>query len=214
MSPRRPHKSPTMTRLQRPLHQQSADDDRDRPRARRSLRNSVEQVRQELFDAFGTRQVATIYAPSNDYEVILESLPEVQADPSALSRIFLKTGLSGAGSAAALAPGAGVTGSTAPTGPTVPLSAVTKIVPTVGPLQVNHQGQQPSVTISFNLSPGFSLGQAVDAIRQIERELNLPASVVTGFEGSAQVFQEFAARAGHPRAGRRFRGLCGARHSL
>ncbi len=153
---------------------------------------SVEQIRQELFNAFGTRQVATIYTPSNDYQVILESLPEFQADPAALSKIFLKTGSSGIGAAAAgtLAPGSGVTGATAPTGPSVPLSAVTKIVPTVGPLQVNHQGQQPSVTISFNLSPGFSLGQAVDAIRQIERDSNLPASVVTGFEGSAQVFQD------------------------
>ena len=153
---------------------------------------SVEQVRQELFNAFGTRQVATIYTPSNDYQVILESLPEFQADPAALSKIFLKTGSSGVGAAAAgaLAPGSGVTGATAPTGPSVPLSAVTKIVPTVGPLQVNHQGQQPSVTISFNLSPGFSLGQAVDAIRQIERDSNLPASVSTGFEGSAQVFQD------------------------
>ncbi len=154
---------------------------------------SVEQVRQELFNAFGTRQVATIYTPSNDYEVILESLPEFQSDPSALSKIFLKTGLSGIGAAAAgstVAPGGGVTGATSPTGPTVPLSAVTKIVPTVGPLQVSHQGQQPSVTISFNLAPGFSLGQAVDAIHKIERESNLPASIVTGFEGSAQVFQD------------------------
>ncbi len=153
---------------------------------------SVEQVRQELFDAFGTRQVATIYTPSNDYEVILESLPEFQADPSALSKIFLKTGLSGAGATVAgmVAPGGGVTGATSPTGPTVPLSAVTKIVPTVGSLQVNHQGQQPSVTISFSLAPEFSLGQAVDAIHKIERESNLPASIVTGFEGSAQVFQE------------------------
>ncbi len=153
---------------------------------------SVEQVRQELFDAFGTRQVATIYTPSNDYEVILESLPEFQADPAALSKIFLKTGLSGIGAtvASTVAPGGGVTGATSPTGPTVPLSAVTKIVPTVGPLQVNHQGQQPSVTISFNLTPGYSLGQAVDAIRKIEHESNLPASVVTGFEGSAQVFQD------------------------
>ena len=153
---------------------------------------SVDQVRQELFNAFGTRQVATIYTPSNDYEVILESLPEFQADPTALSKIFLKTGTSGAGAAVAgaIAPGSGVTGATTPTGPVVPLSAVTKIVPTVGPLQISHQGQQPSVTISFNLAPGFSLGQAVDAIGQIEREMNLPASIVTGFEGSAQVFQD------------------------
>jgi HAE1 family hydrophobic/amphiphilic exporter-1 len=150
---------------------------------------SVDQVRQELFNAFGTRQVATIYTPANDYQVILESLPEFQADPTALSRIFLKTGLGSSTAAGSAAPGSGVTGSTAPTGPSIPLSAVTRIVPSVGPLQVNHQGQQPSVTISFNLAPGYSLGQAVDAIGRIERESNLPASIVTGFEGSAQVFQ-------------------------
>jgi HAE1 family hydrophobic/amphiphilic exporter-1 len=88
------------------------------------------------------------------------------------------------------APGGGVTGNGVPSGMSIPLSAVTKLVPTVGPLQVNHQGQQPAVTISFNLAPGFSLGQAVDAIKQIERESNLPATVVSGFQGSAQVFQE------------------------
>ncbi|MBI5112659.1 MAG: efflux RND transporter permease subunit [Rhodovulum sp.] len=150
---------------------------------------SVEQVRQELYNAFGTRQVATIYTPSNDYQVILESLPEFQADPSGLDRIFLKTNLSGA-AGAALTPGGGVTGNTAANGPAIPLSAVTRVVRTVGPLQVNHQGQQPSVTISFNLAPGFSLGQAVDAIRDIERDANLPASIATGFQGSAQVFQD------------------------
>jgi HAE1 family hydrophobic/amphiphilic exporter-1 len=67
---------------------------------------------------------------------------------------------------------------------------VARLVPTVGPLQVNHQGQQPSVTISFNLAPGYSLGHAVDAITQIERDARLPATVVTGFAGTAQVFQE------------------------
>ncbi len=76
-------------------------------------------------------------------------------------------------------------------GTAVPLSAVTTISsPTVGPLQVNHQGQQPSVTISFNLAPGFSLGQAVDAIQQLEREERLPATITTGFQGTAQVFQD------------------------
>jgi HAE1 family hydrophobic/amphiphilic exporter-1 len=72
----------------------------------------------------------------------------------------------------------------------VPLEAVTRIVPSVGPLQVNHQGNQPSVTISFNLAPGFSLGAAVDAIRNAEREARLPASVTSGFQGTAAVFQE------------------------
>ncbi|EJW12206.1 RND multidrug efflux transporter [Rhodovulum sp. PH10] len=150
---------------------------------------SVDQVRQELFNAFGTRQVATIYTPSNDYQVILESLPEVQADPAGLSRIFVKTG-SGGGAGGVTTVGGGITGNSSANGPAIPLSAVTKIVPTVGPLQVNHQGQQPAVTISFNLAPGFSLGQAVDAVTAIERESNLPASISTGFQGSAQVFQD------------------------
>src|SRR5207249_5359237 len=71
-----------------------------------------------------------------------------------------------------------------------PGDAVTKIVLSVGPLEVNHHGNQPSVTISFNLTPGFSLGQAVDAIHQVEREARIPASITTGFQGAAAVFQE------------------------
>jgi HAE1 family hydrophobic/amphiphilic exporter-1 len=98
----------------------------------------------------------------------LESQPEFQTDPTALSRIFLKTA----------------------TGMSVPLESVTKIVPGVGPLLVNHQGSQPSVTISFNLAPGYSLGQAVDAIQAIERDARLPATISTGFQGSAAVFQD------------------------
>ncbi len=156
-----------------------------------------EQIRQELYNAFGSRQVATIYTPSNDYQVILESLPEVQADPSGLSKIFLKTNVNVTGGAqigavapGQAAPGGGVAGSGTLQGPTIPLSAVTRLVPTVGPLQVNHQGQQPSVTISFNLATDFSLGQAVDAIHRIEREARLPATIATGFQGTAQVFQD------------------------
>src|SRR6188508_202416 len=129
---------------------------------------SVDQVRQELYNAFGSRQVATIYTPANDYQVILETKPEFQQSPDDLNRIFLKT----------------------TNGTTVPLSAVTHFVRTVGPLQVNHQGQQPAVTISFNLAPGFSLGQAVDAITKLERDERLPATITTGFQGTAQVFQD------------------------
>jgi hydrophobic/amphiphilic exporter-1 (mainly G- bacteria), HAE1 family len=156
---------------------------------------TVEQIRQELFNAFGTRQVATIFTPSSDYQVILESLPEFQADPSGLSKIFLKTNVNATGGATfapatGTAPGGGVGGVGALTGPMVPLSAVTRIVPSVGPLQVNHQGQQPAVTVSFNLANDFSLGQAVDAIKKIEREANLPASIATNFQGAAQVFQD------------------------
>jgi HAE1 family hydrophobic/amphiphilic exporter-1 len=129
---------------------------------------TVDQVRQEMFNAFGTRQVASIYTAIADYYVILESQPEFQTDTTALSRLYVKTA----------------------SGMSVPLEAVTRIVPSVGPLQVNHQGNQPSVTISFNLTPGFSLGQAVDAIKDVEREARLPASITTGFQGSAAIFQE------------------------
>jgi HAE1 family hydrophobic/amphiphilic exporter-1 len=151
---------------------------------------TIDQIRQELFDAFGARQVATIYTATNDYQVILESQPQFQADPSQLQNIFVKTNGSGAGTGGATGPGSGVNGNGIPSGQSIPLSAVTRTVPAVGPLQVNHQGNQPSVTISFNLAPNYSLGQAVDAIREIERETRLPITVNTGFQGSAQVFQE------------------------
>ena len=149
---------------------------------------SVDQVRQELYNAFGSRQVATIYTPANDYQVILETLPEFQASPSDLSKIYLKTNASGgSGSGGA---GAGITGVGTLSGTTIPIEAVTRLVPTVGPLQVNHQGQQPAVTISFNLAPGTSLGQAVDAVQKLERDERLPATITTGFQGTAQVFQD------------------------
>jgi HAE1 family hydrophobic/amphiphilic exporter-1 len=156
---------------------------------------SIDQVRNELFDCYGNRQIGTIYTASADYQIIEECLKEFQADPAGLSKIFVKTTVTGApagtiGAVAIGAPGAGVTGNGIPSGTSIPVSAVTKLIPTVGPLQVNHQGQQPAVTISFNLAPGFSLGQAVDAIKQIERDSNLPPTIVSGFQGSAQVFQD------------------------
>jgi hydrophobic/amphiphilic exporter-1 (mainly G- bacteria), HAE1 family len=159
---------------------------------------SVDQIRNELFDCYGNRQIGTIYTASADYQIIEECLKEFQADPGGLSKIFVKTTVTGTpigtigtiGAAATGAPGAGVTGNGVPSGMSIPVSAVTKLTPSVGPLQVNHQGQQPAVTISFNLAPGFSLGQAVDAIKQIERESNLPPTIVSGFQGSAQVFQD------------------------
>ncbi len=129
---------------------------------------TIDQIRQELFDAFGQRQVASIYTAIDDFEVILESKPEFQTDTSALSRIYIKT----------------------QAGTSVPMSLVTRLVPGVGPLSVNHQANQPSVTISFNLAPGYSIGQAVDAIAAIERDMRIPASVTTGFQGAAAVFQD------------------------
>ena len=155
---------------------------------------TIDQVRQELFDAFGNRQVATIYTPSNDYQVILETKPEFRRDPTNLQNIYVKTNGGGAVTAAtgsaATGPGSGVTGNGIPSGQSIPLSAVTIPVQSVGPLLVNHQGQQPSVTISFNLAPGFALGDAVTAIQGIERDSNLPATISTGFQGTAQVFQD------------------------
>ncbi len=152
---------------------------------------TVDQIRQELYDCFGTRQVATIYTATNDYQVIEECDKAIQANATGLSKIYLKTNTNGmAVNGIAPASGSGIAGALSATGPAVPLSAVTKLVPTVGALQVNHQGQQPSMTVSFNLAPGYALGAAVDAIRDIEQEAHLPVSVITGFQGSAQVFQD------------------------
>src|SRR3954470_14127141 len=129
---------------------------------------TVDQVRNQLYDAFGARQVGTIYMPSNDYQIILEAQPQFRVDPSSLSKLYMKT----------------------EKGQTIPLDAVARMVPSVGPLQINHQGQQPGGTISFNLQPGYSLGYAVDQITALEQAANLPATIATGFSGTAQVFQE------------------------
>jgi HAE1 family hydrophobic/amphiphilic exporter-1 len=128
---------------------------------------SIEQIRQEMFNAFGSRQVATIFTSNNDFPVILETKPEFQTDTAALSRIYIKTS----------------------SGLSVPLEAVTRITPSVGPLQVNHQAAQPAVTISFNLRPGFALGSAKDAIDEISRE-TIPDTVAGSFQGAAQVFED------------------------
>jgi len=129
---------------------------------------TVDQVRNQLYNAYGARQVGTIYMPSNDYQIILEAQPQFRVDPSDLSKLYMKT----------------------VNNQTIPLDAVAKLVPTVGPLQINHQGQQPAVTISFNLAPSYSLGYAVDQITAIEQSSNLAATIATGFSGTAQVFQD------------------------
>jgi hydrophobic/amphiphilic exporter-1 (mainly G- bacteria), HAE1 family len=129
---------------------------------------TVDQVRNQLYNAFGSRQVGTIYMPTNDYQIILEAQPQFRIDPSDISKLYLKTA----------------------NNQTIPLSAVARLVPTVGPLQINHQGQQPAVTISFNLQPGYSLGYAVDQITGIEGTSNVPVTIATGFSGTAQVFQD------------------------
>jgi len=139
--------------------------DIDRDRAA-SLGVTAEDIEQTLYDSYGSRQVSTILTASDQYWVILELKPEFQRDPSALGRLFVA----------------------ASDGRLVPLSAVAKLTSTVGPLSVNHQGQAPAVTISFNVRPGVALGQAVDAVQRTARE-TLPASLTTSFGGAAQVFQ-------------------------
>ena len=128
----------------------------------------VDQVRSTLYSAFGQRQVSTIYTPSNDYQVLIELAPKYQQDDSALSRVYVRSS----------------------TGKLVPLDAFASVQRTAGPLTVNHQGQLPAVTLSFNVAPGASLGDAVTAIRRIEQDMVLPATITTGFAGTAQVFQD------------------------
>jgi HAE1 family hydrophobic/amphiphilic exporter-1 len=138
--------------------------DRDRAAA---LGVTAEQIESALGAAYGSKQVSTIFTPSNEYWVIMELLPEYQRDPSALSMLYVRSAA----------------------GHLVPLNAVARLTRTVGPLTVNHLGQLPAVTISFNLRPGVSLGQAVAAVRDVEREVRLPATVATGFQGAVQAFQ-------------------------
>jgi len=121
-----------------------------------------------LYDAFGQRQVSTIFTQLNQYRVILEVRPQDQQDPAALQRIYLK----------------------AQTGDAVPLSAFSRFEPGTAPLTINHQGQFPSATISFNLAPGAALGEAVDAIRAAEAQIGLPQGVRADFSGTAQAFQQ------------------------
>jgi multidrug efflux pump len=120
-----------------------------------------------LYDAFGQRQVSTIYTQLNQYHVVLEVLPAYQENPDALKSIYVKSA----------------------SGAQVPLSAFTRFVPGTTPLAVNHQGQFPSVTLSFNLAPGVALGHAVRAIKDAEQQIGLPASIRASFQGTAQAFQ-------------------------
>jgi len=120
-----------------------------------------------LYDAFGQRQVSTIFTQLNQYHVVLEVKPTFQQGPDALKDIYVH----------------------AASGAQVPLSAFTHFAPTTTALAVNHQGQFPAVTLSFNLAPGVALGDAVTAIEAAEREIGLPASIRAGFQGTAQAFQ-------------------------
>ena len=124
-------------------------------------------IDETLYDAFGQRHVAQIFTTLNNYYVILEVDPKFQLGPYALNRIYVRSAAGGQ----------------------VPLSAVAKTVSTLVPIAVNHQGQFPSVTLSFNLAPNASIGAAVAAIDTARADLKMPATVATSFQGNAQAFQ-------------------------
>ena len=120
-----------------------------------------------LYDAFGQRQISIMFTQLNQYRLVLEVKPDFKNEPRDLKEIYIRS----------------------PDGGLVPLGSFTRIEETTAPLTVNHQGQFPVVTVSFNLAPGVSLGEAVEAIDTAKREIELPPSIVAGFQGTAQAFQ-------------------------
>jgi multidrug efflux pump len=138
-----------------------------------------------LYDAFGQRQVSTIFTQLNQYHVVLEVLPNFAVSPENLRDIYIRPSAVTQNTGAPSANGASVSTSGAP----VPISAFTRMHNTSASLAVNHQGQFPVVTLSFNLAPGASLGQATQAIQQAEKEIQLPASIHPSFQGTAAAFQ-------------------------
>jgi multidrug efflux pump len=129
---------------------------------------TLQAIDETLYDAFGQRQVATMYTQLNQYRVVLEVKPEFQVNPSQVQMLYVRT----------------------PSGGQVPLSALAKVTEAPTALSVNHQGQFPAVTISFNLAPDAALGQAVTAIDRATRDIGLPASARGSFQGTAQAFQQ------------------------
>ena len=179
-------------------------------------------IDQTLYDAYGQREISTIFTQLNQYHVVLEVKPTFQQKPGDLSSLYIRTGAGGSTSAAGLVAGGststanlgpGNTSSAAstaasanaalttsaggaiassmpfPTGGQVPLSAFTHLETRSVPITVNHQGQFPVITLSFNLAPNASLGDAVDAVNKVKDELQMPASIQAGFQGTAQAFQ-------------------------
>ncbi|HXS68206.1 MAG TPA: efflux RND transporter permease subunit, partial [Candidatus Polarisedimenticolia bacterium] len=138
----------------------------DRDRAS-SLGVTADQIENALYDAYGQRQISTIYTDIDEYWVVMEVEPQYQRDPSALSQLYVRSA----------------------TGNLVPLSAVAKLTKGIGPLTISHVGQLPAVTISFNLAPGYSLGTAEEQVQRLQAEMHLPATITASFQGSAQVFQ-------------------------
>jgi HAE1 family hydrophobic/amphiphilic exporter-1 len=135
---------------------------------------TAQQIEDTLYNAYGARQVSTIYTPSNEYWVIMELEPRYQTDPSALSLLYVRSS----------------------SGALVPLDTVARLSRGVGPLSINHQGQLPAVTLSFNLGPGLALGDAISRINAAMLEMRAPATLTTSFQGSAQAFQSSIAGMG------------------
>ncbi|MFN3412905.1 MAG: efflux RND transporter permease subunit [Thermoanaerobaculum sp.] len=158
----------TDLRLKNP--QLTVEIDRDRAS---SLGVTAEGIEEALYAAFGPRQISTMYAPTNQYRVLVELLPEYQKNPEHLSLVYVRS----------------------KSGQLVPLNTVARVKEELGPLSVNHAGQLPAVTVSFNLAPGVALGEAVTAVQEVAREV-LPAHVTTGFKGTAQAFQSSMAGLG------------------
>jgi multidrug efflux pump len=138
----------------------------DRDTASR-LRITPQMIDSALYGAFGQRQVSTMYTPLNQYHVVMEAAPRFWQSPDSLKDIYVASS----------------------TGALVPLSAITHYEPRSAALAVNHQGQFPAVTLSFNLAPGVALGQALEAIDAVARRMGLPASIHPSFQGTAQAFQ-------------------------
>jgi hydrophobic/amphiphilic exporter-1 (mainly G- bacteria), HAE1 family len=138
--------------------------DRDKASA---LGITAAQIEDALYNAYGSRQVSTIYTDINEYWVILEVEPQYQREPAALGQLYVRSS----------------------TGKLVPLSAVARLSRDLGPMSISHVGQLPSVTISFNLVPGVSLGTAVAQVQKLQTDLRLPATISASFQGAAQVFQ-------------------------
>jgi HAE1 family hydrophobic/amphiphilic exporter-1 len=189
--------------LQTKNPQLNVDIDRDKAS---SLGVTAQQIEDALNDAYGTKQISTIYATSNEYQVIMEVKPEYQQDPSALGRLYIHAtaGPSAASPAAQLqsapvlstptvtsstqSPGGQPASSQSAQSRLIPLSTVATLSRSVGPLLVNHLSQLPSATISFNLRPGVSLSAATDQVQTLAKQI-LPATITTSFQGTAQIFQ-------------------------
>jgi HAE1 family hydrophobic/amphiphilic exporter-1 len=144
--------------------------DRDKAAA---LGVTAQQIENGLYDAFGERQSSTIYTDIAEYWVVFEVQPQFQLDPDALSQLYITSSFTATNGMAKL----------------IPLSAVARLTRNIGPTSISHVGQLPSVTLSFNLAPGMSLGTAVAQVQKIESDLHLPITITGSFQGAAQVFQ-------------------------